>query len=111
MILRMWKGQCRVEKAGAYVRHATKTVFPKLKQIDGHRGAYLLRRNINGGVEFVVLTLWDSMEAVHKFAGEYVDQAVVEPEAQSILSGFDSFVTHFDVIHGFTTSDRLEPRR
>jgi heme-degrading monooxygenase HmoA len=102
MILRMWKGQSSFEKAGEYVKHATKTVFPKLRKIEGHRGAYLLRRQINGGIEFVVLTLWDSMEAVHRFAGEDADEAVVEPEAQSALSGFDDFVTHFDVLHGIS---------
>jgi len=98
MILRMWKGQSSTEKATAYVHHATKTVFPKLKKIDGHRGAYLLRRTINGGVEFIVLTLWDSMEAVRKFTGEDTAEAVVEPEAQSVLSGFDDFVSHFKVV-------------
>jgi heme-degrading monooxygenase HmoA len=99
MILRMWKGQSTDEKAGAYARYATQTVFPKLRKIEGHRGAYLLRRPISGGVEFVVLTLWDSMESVHKFAGADADKAVVEPEAQSFLSGFDDFVTHFDVVN------------
>ncbi len=100
MILRMWKGQSTVDNASEYVQHATKTVFPNLKQIDGHRGAYLLRRPISDGVEFVVLTLWDSMESVHKFAGENADKAVVEPEAKSALRGFDDFVTHFDVVYG-----------
>jgi heme-degrading monooxygenase HmoA len=104
MILRMWKGRSSIESSGEYVRHATQTVFPKLRKIGGHRGAYLLRRPINGGVEFVVLMLWDSMEAVRKFAGGDTDEAVVEPEARSVLSGFDDFVTHFDVIHGVSTS-------
>jgi len=99
MILRMWKGQASVEKAEKYVQHATGTVFPKLGKIKGHRGAYLLRHPIRGGVEFVVLSLWDSMEEIQKFTGGAVDQAVVEPEAQSLLSEFDDFVTHFEVVH------------
>ena len=99
MILRMWKGQASAEKAEEYVQHATGTVFPKLGKITGHRGAYLLRHPICGGVEFVVLSLWDSMEEIQKFTGEAVDQAVVEPEAQLLLSEFDDFVTHFEVVH------------
>jgi heme-degrading monooxygenase HmoA len=99
MILRMWRWQADVDKASKYVRHATGTVFPKMGKIDGYRGAYLLRHRINGGVEFVVLTLWDSMEAVHKFTGEDGGEAVAEPEAQSPFSGFDDFVTHFEIIH------------
>ena len=40
------------------------------------------------------------MEVVHKFAGADADEAVVEPEAQAALSGFDELVTHFEVVHG-----------
>lgn len=112
MIMRMWKGRSSVKTSGDYVRHVTQTVFPKLRKIRGHRGAYLLRRPINGGVEFVVLTLWDSMEAARKFAGGDTDEAVVDPEARSALIGFDEFVTHFDVIHEVATSKtRQNPTR
>jgi heme-degrading monooxygenase HmoA len=96
----MWRGRATTEKAGQYVQHATGTVFPKLGKVEGHRGAYLLRRAINGAVEFVVLTLWESMDAVRRFAGADMERAVVEPEAQSVLSGFDEFVTHFEIVHG-----------
>ena len=68
MILRMWKARSTVEKA-EYLQHARGRVFPALRAIAGHRGAYLLRRAVDGGVELVVLTLWESMEAVCKFAG------------------------------------------
>ena len=58
----------------------------------------------NGGVEFVMLTLWDSMEAIQKFVGEDTAGAVVEPEAQSVLSGFDDFVSQFKVVRDTTAS-------
>jgi heme-degrading monooxygenase HmoA len=46
-----------------------KKVFPALRAIEGHRGAYLLCRTVGGAIELVVLTLWESMEAVRRFAG------------------------------------------
>jgi uncharacterized protein YciI/heme-degrading monooxygenase HmoA len=98
MILRMWRGRSSIEKASEYIRHATRDVFSKLPAIEGHRGAYLLRRAIDGAVEFVVLTLWDSMDAVRRFAGAEAAKSVVEPEARSILSEFDEFVTHFEIV-------------
>jgi|HubBroStandDraft_1064217.scaffolds.fasta_scaffold02378_13 uncharacterized protein YciI/heme-degrading monooxygenase HmoA len=98
-ILRMWRGCATVEKSGAYLEHATKKVFPALHAIEGHRGAYLLRRSVDGAIEFVVLTLWDSMESVRRFAGVKPEKAVVEPEARAVLTAFDEFVTHFDVVH------------
>jgi uncharacterized protein YciI/heme-degrading monooxygenase HmoA len=100
MILRIWKGQARANKAGEYVQYATKNVFPELRAIEGHRGAYLLRRAMNGAVEFVVLTLWDSMAAIRKFAGAETERAVVAPEAQAMLSSFDDFVSHYEVVEG-----------
>jgi uncharacterized protein YciI/heme-degrading monooxygenase HmoA len=98
MILRMWRARSTSEKAGEYMQHATKRVFPALLAIEGYRAAYLLRRALDSAVEMVVLTIWDSMEAVRKFAGENPDKAVVEPEARAVLTSFDEFVSHFEVI-------------
>jgi heme-degrading monooxygenase HmoA len=98
MILRMWRAQSTTAKADEYIQHATKKVFPSLRAIAGYRGAYLLRRTQNDTVELIVLTLWESMEAVQKFAGTQPNRAVVEPEARAALTSFDDFVTHFDVI-------------
>lgn len=103
-ILRMWTGHSNNEKADQYAQHAMRTVFPKLREIKGHRGACLLRRSTNRGTEFVVLTLWDSMEAVRAFAGDAPDKAVVEPEAQAVLDRFDDIATHFEVVHGMQNS-------
>jgi uncharacterized protein len=99
MIVRMWKARSTVEKSGEYIQHARGRVFPALRAIAGHRGAYLLRRAVDGGVELVVLTLWESMEAVRKFAGLKPEKAVVEPEARAVLSDFDEIVKHFEIVH------------
>lgn len=97
-ILRLWKGRATAAKAGDYVRHASKTVFPEVQALPGHRGAYLLRRSVDSSVEFTVLTLWDSMDAVRGFAGTDPERAVVEPAARAALSDFDETVTHYEVV-------------
>jgi heme-degrading monooxygenase HmoA len=74
--------------------------LPALRAIEGHCGAYLLRRTVGDTVEFVVLTLWESMCAVQEFVGQELNRAVVKPEARAILSSFDDFVTHFEIIAG-----------
>jgi heme-degrading monooxygenase HmoA len=99
MILRMWRGRSTVERADEYVRHATQKIFPSLLTIEGHRGAYLLRRTADDAIEFVVLTFWESMEAVRKCAGAEPDKAVVEAEARAALTSFDDSVTHFEIVH------------
>jgi hypothetical protein len=99
MIARIWRGAAAKENADAYRRHATQNVFPELAGIEGHCGAFLLARESGGEVEFIALTLLDSIEAVKRFAGENPETAVVEPQARAVLSRFDDFVQHYDV-HG-----------
>ena len=99
MIVRVWKGQSTAENVSAYLQHVTRSVFPSLKNIAGFRGSYVLRRDIEGGVEVVVATIWDSMSAVRKFAGEEPERAVVEPQARILLTRYEDTVRHFEVAH------------
>ena len=70
MIARLWRGVASSSAmADAYERHVTRNVFPQLAAIPGHRGARVLRREDSGRVEFV-MTFWDSMDAVRRFAGD-----------------------------------------
>jgi hypothetical protein len=97
-VLRMWKGRATAAKAGDYVQHASENVFPEIRSIPGHRGAYLLRRSVGNTIEFLVLTLWASMDAVRGFAGPEPEKAVVEPAARAALSDFDETATHYEVV-------------
>jgi len=99
-IVRIWKGRTTAANAERYIQHLINTVFPELLAIPGYRGVYLLRRAINGAIEFVVLTLWDSMSAIRKFAGADAEKALVAPQAQALLSSFDDFVNHYEVVEG-----------
>lgn len=96
-VARMWKGASTPENAAKYSQHLIEKVFPELRAIEGYRGLCLLRRNSADGVEFVVVTFWDSMEAVRRFAGPEQQRAVVAQEARAVLASFDDFVTHFEV--------------
>ena len=98
MIARVWRGVAQGgSNAKAYLRHLTANVLPALKAIEGHREARVLRREEGGRVEFIVMTCWDSMEAVRRFAGAHPERAVVEPEARAVLAEYDDFVRHYEV--------------
>jgi heme-degrading monooxygenase HmoA len=95
MIARLWRGTAADRRnADAYVRHLKTNVVPELKSIAGYREVRLLRREH----EFLVITFWDSMEAVRRFAGADPDRAVVEPEACAVLVDYDDFVRHYEVV-------------
>jgi heme-degrading monooxygenase HmoA len=97
MIVRIWRGQATNANADAYFRHVTGTVFPSLKGLAGHRGAWLLRRQVDGQTEFLALTLWESLDSIRAFAGSDVATAVVEPEARAVLADFDDVARHYEV--------------
>lgn len=98
MILRIWRGCARGVNADAYVTHVTGHVFPNLTRLPGHHGASVLRRELDDGiVEFLVITRWESLDAIRAFAGPTPEVAVVEPAARALLSDFDEFVRHYDL--------------
>lgn len=94
MIARLWKGWTTLENADAYERHLREDLLPSLSQrIDGYRGGYVLRQDGSEEVEFAVLNLFDSLEAVRAFAGPDYTIAVFEPEARRLLSKVEPIAT------------------
>ncbi len=98
MIARMWRGFAIPEKAEEYAKHLQESVLPELRQIDGFQGVTLMRQDVAQSVEFIVLTLWESMDAIRKFAGENAEAAVVAPAAQPLFREYDSTVRHFEIV-------------
>jgi heme-degrading monooxygenase HmoA len=98
MIVREWRGRARRSQADAYPRHFRERVISELREVPGFMGAQLSRRDVDGGVEFLVLTQWQSMDAIRGFAGTEVDKAVVEPGAAAALVEFDERVRHYEVV-------------
>ena len=55
-------------------------------------------RRLDERIEFLVLTRWQSIEAIRGFAGSDISKAVVEPAAAAALLDFDASVQHYEVI-------------
>ncbi len=106
MISRHWKGITKPGLADRYIAHLTQVTFPSLSTIPGYRSASILKRDVRDGTEFQVVTLWDSMDAIHAFAGETADLAVVPPEAQEMLADYDRRVVHYEIVRTKTASAR-----
>jgi heme-degrading monooxygenase HmoA len=85
------------ENADAYESLLKEKVLPGLKGIAGYRGGYVLRREIPDAVEFVVINLFDSLDAVKAFAGPDYSVAVFEPEARVLLAKVEPLAAHYEV--------------
>jgi heme-degrading monooxygenase HmoA len=101
VIARRWTALAESsEQVDAYIEHFARSVRPRLDSTDGFLGATVERVVADGSVEIVVVTRWESMDAIRAFAGEDIDLAVVEPEARAILTRFDSRVRHIELADG-----------
>jgi heme-degrading monooxygenase HmoA len=97
MIARHWRGWTEKHNADAYERLLIEKVLPELKGIEGYRGGYVLREDTGEEVEFVVVNLFDSLDAVKRFAGLNYAVAVFEPEARKLLSRIEPVAKHYEV--------------
>ena len=97
MIARMWRGWTKPGDAAGYEEVFNTIVLPHLHSVSGCRQTFLFRRELGDEVEFVVLTMFDSIEAIRNFAGEDYESAVISDEATNVLSRFDSRVIHYEV--------------
>jgi heme-degrading monooxygenase HmoA len=102
MISRHWRGVTRTAEADNYIRHLEHSIFPQFTRMAGFVSATILRRTVAAGVEFCVVTVWQSMEAVRQFSGETSDVAVVPQVVQAMMVDFDKTVAHYEVVETFT---------
>lgn len=99
MIVRSWRGVTDLSQSAAYLDYLDERVLPELRSIPGSRGAYVLRHVRGEQAEFLVLSLWESMDAVREFAGAEPERAVVHPQARRFLLEADAEAKHYEVLH------------
>ena len=98
MISRHWTAICKRDRTDAYIHHLQSETFPILTTIAGFVRASILKRDVERGTEFQIITVWESLEAIKSFAGEDTEAAVVPFVAQAMLVEFDARATHYDVV-------------
>ena len=98
MISRQWRGVARPSQAETYEEHLRRHTFPALKAIPGFVDASILRRPVERGIEFLIVTRWASLEAIERFAGADIEAAVVPAEVQAMMLEYDRRVRHFEVV-------------
>ncbi len=98
MIARHWTGIARPGRAESYVNHLRTDTFPQLSAILGFVRAVILRREVDGGTEFRIITEWESLAAIRAFAGRDPEAAVVPPAVQAMLAHYDARAEHYEIV-------------
>ena len=99
MIARVWRGATRAADAAAYLEYLDRTGHPEYRRVAGHQRTITLRRVQEDHAEFVVMSFWDSLDAIRGFAGADVERAVFYPEDDRYLVQREDRVAHFDVVY------------
>ena len=98
MISRQWRGLARTESAAAYEEHLRRETFPSLGAIEGFIDASILKRTVENGVEFLIVTRWQSLHAIEKFAGGDAEVAVVPETVQRMMIDYDRRARHYEIV-------------
>jgi heme-degrading monooxygenase HmoA len=100
VIARLWHGAVPEAKADAYLEYLERTGIPDYRATPGNRGVQVLRRTEDGRTHFLLLTLWESWDAIRAFAGDDVERARYYPEDEAFLLELEPRVTHYEVSGG-----------
>lgn len=97
MIARTWHGVTPVAKADDYLNLMRTVAIPDYQAIPGNRGVYVMRRIEGETAHFLLLTLWDSADAIRQFAGDDMDKAKYYDFDADYLLELEPTVTHYEV--------------
>jgi hypothetical protein len=70
MIARIWHGAVPVEKSEAYLEKMRAVALPGYRNVEGNQGAWVMHRIESDIAHFDMLTFWDDVDAIKRFAGE-----------------------------------------
>lgn len=97
MIARIWHGRTPVSKAEAYVEYLKVSGVRELQETPGNRGVFLLSKVGPVEADFLVISLWDSTDAIRAFAGADLEKARYFEEDRRFLLEFEPNVAHYEV--------------
>jgi heme-degrading monooxygenase HmoA len=98
MIARTWHGRVPADRADAYNAYLELTGLADYAATPGYRGVLVQRRTDGDVTHFVLTTLWDSIDAIRRFAGDDYTRARYYDEDDKYLLEREPFVMHANVL-------------
>jgi heme-degrading monooxygenase HmoA len=98
MIARIWRGTTLESKADEYLQYLMATGLSDYQKTAGNKEVQILRRVRDGRAEFILVSFWESLDAIRNFAGENIERARYYPEDEQYLLAFEPEVEHYEVV-------------
>ncbi len=98
-IMRLWHGEVAIEKADKYEAFMIERAAPDYGSVDGLIKLYFQRKNEETKSHFLLVTIWDSIESIKKFAGENPEIAKYYPEDDEYLLEKEKHVSMYEIFY------------
>lgn len=98
MIARIWRGVTPASRADDYLAYLAATGLKEYRATPGNRGVQVRGRIVSDEAAFVLISHWDSLDAIRAFAGDDDERAVYYPEDKDFLLSLAPNVEHFEVL-------------
>ncbi len=97
--MRMWHGRVPRERADDYERFLIERAVPDYSSVDGLLKLYFTRRDDGEVTHFLLVTIWDSMDSMRRFAGDDPEVAKYYPEDDEFLLEKEERVQIYEVFY------------
>ncbi len=96
-IARIWRGRTLAAKADEYEAYLFASGITKVRETPGNLGVTVLRRADGPQTEFLVISIWESIDAVKRFAGKDYQKAVILDRDREYLIEVEPTVRHYEI--------------
>ncbi|QDA31707.1 antibiotic biosynthesis monooxygenase [Thermococcus indicus] len=98
-VMRLWHGRVPIEKADEYEKFLVERAVPDYGSVKGLLKLYFTRKDEGDVAHFLLVTIWDSMESIKRFAGENPEIAKYYPEDDDFLLEKEKYVQHYRIFY------------
>ena len=97
MIARTWHGTLDAARADEYAQYVRETGVIDLRKTPGNRGVLMLFDRSGSVAHITMISFWDSIDSIRKFAGDDVTKARYYPRDRDFLHELEPRVQHLEV--------------
>lgn len=100
MIARIWRSVTLVSQADYYLDILNKTVTLPCQSAEGNQGIYIFRELRGELAHFLLISLWESSEALYNYAGSENNHLNHTEEELEHLIASESLATDYELLVG-----------
>lgn len=97
MIARIWHGRVPAAKAAEYLDLMRRVALPEYVATPGNRGAWCLHRAEGNTTHVEMLTFWDDLDGIKRFAGADYGMAKYYDFDADYLLEMEPGVRHYEI--------------